>query len=127
MPKKIKHAIAVDGELMLEQLELNPGDKARMLLYADWLEDMAREDEAFAWRWAAHRGCWPCTNSLLYYWANAANCYPSSQASGRLPPSVYVTLGSRLGQHRKDLDASFRVLATALAIVRKVLSFDDKA
>src|SRR5437016_5069770 len=42
-----------------QALDQHPEDTTTRLVYADWLEEHARPDHAFAQRWMAHRGMRP--------------------------------------------------------------------
>ena len=107
---------------LLDALEKHPGDQASMLAYSDWLSDQGRDDEAFAWLWAARRGRWPYKQDSLYSWG-----LDPKESSG-VPKVLYEALGrGLLCRWRIGLQASFALLGEALAVLREAVRIPGEA
>ena len=119
---------------LLEAIRAEPEDDAPRLVYADWLEEQGRPDEAFCQRWMAKHGKHPGDRNgpriqARYSWG----WWPEGLADdlngpehATLPLLVYLALpkaryyvGHLYYPGRKEAEAALR---KALAALRELLS-----
>jgi uncharacterized protein (TIGR02996 family) len=110
-------------EAFLHDIAAAPFNAAVRLIYADWLLDQGREDESYAWRWAAARKLYPYVSpkGRVIAWTCDEHANMRYRRSG-LPRHVWRVVAPRTGVHEfyrcKTLPHAFLRLATALAILR---------
>jgi uncharacterized protein (TIGR02996 family) len=115
-------------------IDEHPGDATPRLVYADWLEEQGRPDEAFCQRWMAKHGKHPGDRrgpriQARYswgWWPEGMTDYPPSPRHAKLPLQVFLALpkasyfaGHRYYPGRKEAEAALRKALTAL---RELLS-----
>jgi uncharacterized protein (TIGR02996 family) len=111
-----------------------PGDGTPRLIYADWLEEQGRSDEAFCQRWMAKHGKHPGDRrgpriQARYswgWWPEGMPDYPRAPRHAQLPLLVFLALpkaryevGHRYYPGRQEAEAALR---KALAALREMLS-----
>jgi uncharacterized protein (TIGR02996 family) len=112
----------------------HPGDPAPRLVYADWLEEQGRSDEAFCQRWLVRHGKHPGNRSrpriqARYSWAwwpEKTADDPDAPRHARLPQLLYLALpkASFFVSHRyyPSREAAETALRLALSTLRAVLA-----
>jgi uncharacterized protein (TIGR02996 family) len=118
----------------LSEIDERPGDGTSRLVYADWLEEQGRSDEAFCQRWMAKHHMHPGDRSgpriqARYswgWWPHGMADDPKAPKHATLPLLVYLALpkahfyvGHRYYPGRKEAEAALR---KALAALREMLS-----
>jgi uncharacterized protein (TIGR02996 family) len=115
-------------------IDERPGDATSRLVYADWLEEQGRSDEAFCQRWMAKHGKHPGDRSRPHiqaryswgWWEEGMPDYPPVPRHATLPVAVFLALpkaryyvGHRYYPGRQEAEAALR---KALTTLREMLS-----
>jgi uncharacterized protein (TIGR02996 family) len=120
---------------LLADIDERPEDGTPRLVYADWLEEQGRADEAFCQRWMVRHGKRPGDRrgrphiQARYswgWWAEGMPDYPPVPRHAALPLLVFLALekaryevGHRYYPGRQEAEAALR---KALTFLRELLS-----
>lgn len=124
-------------EAFRKDIKDNPGDPVPLLIYADWLADHDRPDEALACRWMAKRGLHP-RRRLRYQDGRRVpldvgwGWYPDRGGSdsidglysppehAQLPRLVFHAVAGHVGEHKYccSWEEAFAALARGLKLLQ---------
>jgi uncharacterized protein (TIGR02996 family) len=109
---------AADGEGLYQAAVASRGGRTELLIYADWLEDCGRPQEAHAHRWAAARRKWPyiTAGGRDVRWMSVFGLGMRAHRPWHVPQNVYQALPPGKGWKKYNtFDEAMRALALALS------------
>ena len=110
---------------LLKEIEEDIQSGAPKLVYADWLEERGRYNEAFAWRYLVWEGKWPCVNTcpLTDDWFSYNESNPNDKDRIGVKEEEYrclpgVTISGELDFYKKfnDIYTAFVTASKAIAL-----------
>lgn len=108
---------ATREDFITTMIERN-GDPSTLKVFADWLEQRGECDLAYAYRWAASRGLWPCTkDGVMWAW----NPPWERMTRATLPEFFWHRTERVVGR----VEGLFQTLAATLARLRKDVAIAD--